>query len=326
MDPGNDSPPDGMPPAPAGAPGLEQAVEPPQVSPIRPAGGGKRRPPTPVALSERPRREKAGQRVKRLYESDDDEEVPSEPESPPPEGRRATRGARGGNDRSDPMFSAPAAAAPRGGAAAPKRVGPSAAKRANRSGQKAWPKFEAHLLLCGNKLLTAAATARSHARLEIADINAAAPRSTEAILACMVRRPAEVDGGLPFLELTLVEVIQAAAGQTAAQASHSVSRLQLSLAVDRALDALVEATEASPLLAVITPTRQRGESFAFSRAWSVLLQAAKAVLLCNKQPKGTGSVTAFLRSELLSRVRGLPQVQGRPRGPARRLELRRQAR
>jgi len=66
LDPGNGSPPDGMPPAPAGAPGLEQAVEPPQVSPVRPAGGGRRRPPTPVARSERPRREKAGQRVKRL--------------------------------------------------------------------------------------------------------------------------------------------------------------------------------------------------------------------------------------------------------------------
>ena len=78
-------------------------------------------------------------------------------------------------------------------------------------------------------------------------------------------------------------MIQAAGGQTATQARRSVSRLPLSLAVERALDALVEATEASPMLAVITPTRQRGESFAYSRAWSVLLQAAIAVLLCNKQ-------------------------------------------
>ena len=92
-------------------------------------------------------------------------------------------------------------------------------------------------------------------------------RATKAILASMVRRPAEVDGCLPFLELTLVEVIQVAGNQTATQARPSVSRLQLSLAVDRALDALVEATEASPLLAVITPTRQWGESFAYSRAW-----------------------------------------------------------
>ena len=53
-----------------------------------------------------------------------------------------------------------------------------------------------------------------------------------------------VDSDLPFLELTLVEVIQAVGGQTATQASSSVSRLQLSLAVDRALDAPVEATEA----------------------------------------------------------------------------------
>ena len=97
-------------------------------------------------------------------------------------------------------------------------------------------------MLGGSELLTAAATARSHARLAIADINAAAPCSTEAILASMVLRPAEVDGGLPFLELTLVEVIQAAGGQTATHARCSVSRLLLSLAVDRALDALVEAT------------------------------------------------------------------------------------
>ena len=88
------------------------------------------------------------------------------------------------------------------------------------------------------------------------------------------------------------EVIQAGGGQTATQARRSVSRLPLSLAVDRALDALVEATEASPLLAVITQT---GE-FAYSRAWSVLLQAAKSVLLCNKPPKGTGGVTAFLKA------------------------------
>ena len=40
----------------------------------------------------------------------------------------------------------------------------------------------------------------------------------------------------------LVEVIQAAGGQTAKQARHSVSHLQLSLDVDRAPDALVEAT------------------------------------------------------------------------------------
>ena len=66
--------------------------------------------------------------------------------------------------------------------------------------------------------------------------------------------------------------------------------------MDQVLDAIVEATEASPLLAVITLTRQRGESFAYLRAWSVLLQAAKAVLLCNKLPKGTGCVMAFLRA------------------------------
>ena len=52
----------------------------------------------------------------------------------------------------------------------------------------------------------------------------------------------KVDGSLPFLELTLVEMIQAAGGQAATQVCRSVSRLQLSQAVDRALDALVEAT------------------------------------------------------------------------------------
>ena len=81
----------------ASALGLKQAVEQPQVSLVRPAGCSKRRPPTPVALLKQPQREKAGQQVKRLYESNDDEAVPSEQESQQPEGRRVTWGARGGN-------------------------------------------------------------------------------------------------------------------------------------------------------------------------------------------------------------------------------------
>ena len=238
--------------------------------------------------------------MSRLCESDEEPGVQSEPETPPPARTRGARGAKGGDDRSDPAWSAPAAAAPRRGAAAPKGAGPPQSKRTRRSGDTAWPKFEARLLLSGNELLTAAATARSHARLEVAEINATAPRSTEGILASMVRRPAEVDGGLPFLELTLVQVTQAAGGKSATQARRNISRLPLSLAQDRALDSLVEATEASPLLAVITPTRQRGKSFAYSLAWSVLLEAAKAVLLCNEPPKGTGGVQDFVKA-----VRGL---------------------